>query len=197
MSDFTSKLSLNEFLRIFIPGLYISILFDLIILQGFISLPIISLSESYFTIFFIIFSLVSGIFLSSLDLPKRLWFFKGNIPVNILFNKTDLKTNRVNITNLYFKFYDSEDVPPEFKYKTEKDSGFYHLCMNLAIVSFLYLIMAIFIYGILEPKTLLLLGSFIFSLVTSLTIFYLKVKANFQRQTDMFKKSRFFKNINK
>lgn len=76
MSDLTSKLSLNEFLRIFIPGVYISMLFDIIIVQGINNLPNIILSESYPTIIFIIFSLVSGIFFSSLDLPKRLWFLK-------------------------------------------------------------------------------------------------------------------------
>src|SRR5690606_28996463 len=124
MTDLTSKLSLNEFLRIFIPGVYISMLFDIIIVQGINSLPNLFLSESYFTIIFIVFSLVSGILFSSLDIPKRLWFFKNNIPVNKIYKDTELKSEGLNITNTYFKFYDSE-VTPEFKYKTEKDSGFY------------------------------------------------------------------------
>lgn len=194
MTDLTSKLSLNEFLRIFIPGVFISMLFDIIILQGINSLSIIFLSESYSTIIFIIFSLISGMFFSSLDLPKRLWFFKNNIPVNKIYKDTEIKSEGLNITNVYFKFYDTE-VTPEFKYKTEKDTGFYHLCMNLAIISVLYLLPSVFIYGFGEPKTFFLIGSFIFTLLSSLTIFYLKVKINFLRQSEMFRNSSFFKEI--
>lgn len=118
--------------------------------------------------------------------------FKNNIPVNIIYKDTELESEGLNITNAYFKFYDSE-VSPEFKYKTEKDSGFYHLCMNLAIISFLYLLLSVFIYGFWEPKTIFLIGSFIFTLLSSLTIFSPKVKINFHRQSEMFKRSSFFK----
>ncbi|MBK8405862.1 MAG: hypothetical protein IPN15_14400 [Saprospiraceae bacterium] len=113
-TDFTNKLSLNEILRIFIPGLYLTMMMDILFSQDFITRYNFEIEDSYKTIIFIIICVLTGLTISSLDIPK-LYFFNNKIPINQL--KKDLpKIDKVENINLYFQFYD-KNISFEFKIK--------------------------------------------------------------------------------
>lgn len=191
VNDLTGKLSLNEMLRIFIPGIYFTTMVDITITPQLPLKFFISMQDSYHTILFIVFSLINGLLISSLDLPKKLWFFKNALPINQL--KNDLSnSSRVIQEVAYFKFYDRE-ISKEFKTKTELDSGYYHLCTNIAILAAGFVVICLLLYRGINEYVFL---NFLFCILSSFsaaTLFNNKVLKNFNRQKNQFEKSEEFK----
>ncbi|MBK6352116.1 MAG: hypothetical protein IPF46_01660 [Saprospiraceae bacterium] len=191
-TDFTNKLSLNEILRIFIPGLYLTMMMDILFSQDFITRYNFEIEDSYKTIIFIIICVLTGLTISSLDIPK-LYFFNNKIPINQL--KKDLpKIDKVENINLYFQFYD-KNISFEFKNKTELNNGYYLLCANLSIISFLITTISLIIYQKLNGIIILNLIIFLLSLIASIALFRNKVLENFNRQTNLFRNSEEYKQI--
>ncbi|MBL7823169.1 MAG: hypothetical protein JNK69_07150 [Saprospiraceae bacterium] len=191
-TDFTNKLSLNEILRIFIPGLYLTMMMDILFSQHFITRYNFEIEDSYKTVIFIIICILTGLTISSLDIPK-LFFFKNILPINQL--KKELpKINELEYINLYFQFYD-KNISSEFKNKTELNNGYYLLCANLSILSFLITIISLIIY--LKLNGIIIINSIIFllSLIASIALFRNKVLENFNRQTNLFRNSEEYKQI--
>jgi len=191
-TDFTNKLSLNEILRIFIPGLYLTMMMDILFSQDFITRYNFEIEDSYKTIIFIIICVLTGLTISSLDIPK-LYFFNNKIPINQL--KKDLpKIDKLENINLYFQFYD-KNISFEFKNKTELNNGYYLLCANLSIISFLITTISLIIYQKLNGIIILNLIIFLLSLIASIVLFRNKVLENFNRQTNLFRNSEEYKQI--
>ncbi len=79
MKNINGKFSLRETLQIVIPGLYfIGLLYPLI--SEMEILVIKNNNESINLIISSILSLLVGMIIYSLDLPKKLWFFKNHLP---------------------------------------------------------------------------------------------------------------------
>ncbi len=194
-TDITSKLSLNEMLRIFIPGIYLTMMFDILLWSKFPIVYNIEIGDTYKTIIFILLCLINGLLISSLDMPKKLWFFKNSLPLNRISIELKKNANNAKNRNLYFQFYD-RDLSNEFKIKTEINNGYFLLCANLAIIAFGFAVIDFLIN--FEGNVLLYINIIIsiLSLLTSISLFKNKVIDNLNRQTEKFKESHEYKTLN-
>lgn len=135
---------------------------------------------------FIVLSLLLGIILYWVDIPKMLPFFKNNLPTKKL-EKEFPNIDKKKIANCYFKFYDS--LPKEQLRKTEFYTSIYHFCINIASLSLIIIILYLFIppfsYGVLA------LCALVASLLSAIGLVYgkRKIKYMFDRQLAAFQES--------
>lgn len=180
-------------LRIFIPGVFFSTNIGFALEAFKIELPLNLDSSAYNTIYFVILSIILGLFVYSLDIPKRVSFFQRELPTKRIKAKHP-SFDLVKVSNSYFTFYDN--LSTEFKLKNEIYSGFYHFCINLSSISFFVFIASLIIDWCVLSE-LILANSFIFivSLATALILYFGRLKFTFQRHLQAYFASEEYKNL--
>lgn len=158
MNNFISSFSLYEFLRILMPGTYLTLNISQFIKYVYPEFDTIS-KETYFnqteaTIIFAIVSIIMGVFIYSIDNPRILGYIFKKLPSNII-KKRHPNANGITVLNSYFTFYDT--LPDAVKYKTEKQSGFMHLSLNMVIVNIISLLLLIISILLGKPEQELML----------------------------------------
>jgi len=185
MKNINGKFSLRETLQIVIPGLYfIGLLYPLISDMGIFVIK--SSNEAIDLIISSILSLLTGMVIYSLDLPKKLWFFKNNLPTSLIAkNMGDDK----NVHNKYFQFYDDK-ISDKQKDITEKYTSIYHFSVNIALISLILTIIYLVIYKLefLSSYGVFTLLILIVSIFLTYQIFFgdRKIKYMFERQYNKF-----------
>ena len=187
MKNINGNFSLRETLQIVIPGIYLVALMTPIINK----LSLFNLTDYSESILFIlssIFSLILGMIIYAFDLPKRLWFFKSNLPTTkISQNLSHIE----NAHNAYFEFYDNE-ISDKQKDITEKYTSIYHFSVNMVLASFILTAgyVVVFFNSFLSSYGILTLTILVLSIILTAQIFYGNKKINymFMRQYDKFVK---------
>lgn len=145
-------------------------------------------------VIFILLSLLLGIVLYWVDIPKKIWFFNNNLPTTILIKEFP-KIEKFKIINSYFSFYDT--ISEEQRKKTDTYTSLFHFSVNISIISFaliiLYIIFPPFNYGFIAIAILIL------SCANIIGLFYgeRKIKYMFNRQISGYKNSESFKELQK
>lgn len=183
--------SFREIIVIIFPGLY----FVAIVapLYNNLGIEMIFFSDKLAnSISYIMFSLLVGIIMYWIDIPKKIPFFNNNLPTNILIKEYP-NSEKYKIINSYFKFYDT--ISEDQKKKTNTYTSLYHFCVNIFVLSFLtvilYLVFPPFNYGWIG------LINTILSLISVFGLFYgnRKIKYMFTRQLKAFKNSNLINEI--
>jgi len=188
MKQVTGKFSLRDSLQIILPGIYfVGLLKPIFDDLKFTSIT--NSSNEVEVIVLSIFSILTGMLIYSIDIPKRVWFFKKNLPTTLI-NKN--LSNIDNVHNRYFQFYDDK-ISDKQKAITEKYTSIYHFSINIFFASSILLLIYFLVYRLSFFNTygLLILIIFIMSILLSLLIFYGDRKINymFKRQYEKFKNS--------
>jgi len=185
-----AQFTLYEILRIIIPGAYFVLGLNKILVQ-FLVIRNIKTTDFEITFYFTVLSILIGILLYSLDIPKSFKFIKKELPTAVLSREfPNLNKNVIYIS--YFNFYDK--LPSDFTYHTEKQSNFYHLCVNLAFINLILLLVTI-ISNILSPDIYFLMLEIIFLIVLVISFLgsyfsYVNyLKSLYQRAVAMFRNS--------
>lgn len=199
MEELKNSFSFRESLEIVFPGLYFMGL--VMPLTPFIGVDNLSKdSITNITIYFIL-SILIGIFFYTLDIPKKLWFFKSILPTNLI--EKELKRNtdenvRSEVANSYFSFYD-KNISKEQKSKTYIYTSIYHFSINIFILSLILLTLYIFVMPNFYSNYVFyaLIFIFIISLFNSVYIIYSpwKIKYMFKRAVDKYKNSDEYKQL--
>jgi|SRR4030095_12984524 len=146
MNNFISSFTLYEFLRILMPGTYLTLTISQFVRYIYPEYDTITAGTRFnqveATIIFGIVSIIMGVFIYSIDNPRLLGLFFKNLPSNIIKRKYPDAKN-ITVLNSYFGFYDS--LPDAVKIKTEKQSGFMHLALNMAFVNIISLILLLIV----------------------------------------------------
>ncbi len=194
MNNLTSAFSLYEVLRILLPGFYTSVMLKNIIFQTVCknaSYP----GEADGWIIFVVVSVLFGGLLYSLDVAR--WFQKlySTLPSNMYERETDPEKrkagdNRRYFENEYFKFY--YKLGPDEKFKTEIQSGFFHLFMTMSFVTLVF----VFVYSLscsiselfLEYR---LLNASLFAVCAlgTFVMYNQKLKYSWKKDYELFKES--------
>lgn len=87
------------------------------------------------------------------------------------------------------------EISKEFKIKTELDSGYYHLCTNIAIIALFFLLICLFLYRDFNEYVSLNILFIILSTLSAWSLFKNKVLKNFNRQKKQFENSEEFTNL--
>lgn len=187
------KFSIRELLIIIIPGFYATALVAPL-LNSFFSL---SVSNNFIiSILYLIFSLSIGFFLYFLDIPKKIPFFKNNLPINIL-RKEFTEIDNIKLDGIFYSFFDKE-ISAEQKIRTNFYTSTFHFSVNICILSFFITISyALFQKGYFHGYGLITALICIINFFNSLGIFYCKgkVKYMFKRQLERFKASQEFSKL--
>lgn len=193
MNKFFPALSLYELLRIIIPGAYLL----LIILDSsnvYSTKLLLFDSESHQIIYNLIIMFLLGLLVYSFDFPKMLNFFQTDLPSRKI-SKKHPDFDKERVTNSYFIFYN--ELASEEKLKTEKYSGFFHLAVNMSVISFLFSIISI-INGCFAYKSDFQTSNyflFIISLVIAVNIYKKRLRGAFQRHLEAYYKSDKYKEL--
>ena len=204
MNNFISSFSLYEFIRILMPGAYLTLNFSQIIryvYPGFDTLT----QDTHFnqveaTIIFSIFSVIIGVFIYSIDNPSVLGYIFKSLHSNII--KCKIKNaDAIAVLNSYFTFYDS--LPDAVKYKTEKQSGFLHLSLNMVFVNIISLLLLLIVIVTCNPEqnTVLYLKAHLYMVVFLMLISgisaYLihakRLKYTYERSVELYFQSKDYK----
>lgn len=185
MKNTSGKFSLRETLQIVIPGVYfIGLLYPLVSEVGVFVIK--DSTEMTDLIISSILSLLAGMLIYSLDLPKKLWFFNMYLPTTLI---TKNMGNDKSVHNKYFQFYDDK-ISDKQKDITEKYTSIYHFSVNIAITSLILTIIYLIIYKevFLNSYGLFTLLILIVSILLTYQIFFgdRKIKYMFKRQYDKF-----------
>jgi hypothetical protein len=158
MNNFISSFSLYEFIRILMPGAYLTLNISQFIKYVFVEYDKMTRDTDFnqidATIIFAITSVIIGVFIYSIDNPRVLSHLFKSLPSNVIKNKLGTRDG-ITVLNSYFVFYDN--LPDAVKYKTEKQSGFLHLSLNMVfvnVISLILLLVAMFIGKITAGLTL-------------------------------------------
>lgn len=199
MGELINKFSLREILQTFIPGFFF-VIFSLPIIPKIMDIGII---WDIYDIFLIcIISSFCGILLRSIDIPKRLAFFKNELPTKKLEEEFPNKKKSL-VANYYYKFYDnSELMPLKDKEITEKYTNYYHYCVNMVITS-LFLEIIYTGYILFSEETFIQSYGFpilLILILSLLSIVYLfwgnrKIKFRFERDLGRFKNSSLYNEL--
>lgn len=193
MKELIDKISLREILKSFIPALYL-IIFIVPIFSKFSSLENIDINSFniYNLLLIVIFTLVIGITISSLDLPKLFPLFKRLLPTEILKKESKGDDNNINIHIKYFDFYDNS-ITDNDKAITEKYTSYYHFSFNLAVSSIILLITyaIVFGFGMIYNYGFFILLILVLSIICVFILLYSDkgIKYRFNRHIESFKKS--------
>lgn len=200
MKELKNSFSLRETLEIIFPGLYfMSLLIPIFDEKG---LSLITSNEIPNIALYLMLSLVYGVVLYVLDIPKKIPFFRNNTPTYLLekeFENID-KTKKIIITNAYFSFYDSDEISIQNKNKTEIYTSIYHFSINCALTSFLLLIIYFITIKVNFCSNEYVIANIIVfcaSIFNSVFIVYSpkKIKYMFERQIQKFKGSDYYKTL--
>lgn len=197
MNNFISSFSLYEFIRILMPGAYLTLNFSQFIRYVYPGYDTLT-QDTHFnqveaTIIFSIISVIIGVFIYSLDNPRVLGYIFKSLPSNIIKSKVK-KADSIAVLNSYFTFYDS--LPDAVKYKTEKQSGFLHLSLNMVFVNIisLLLLLIVLLTGNPEQDTLLYFKAHLFMviflmLVSGISAYLIHAKRlryTYERSVDLY-----------
>lgn len=175
-----NKFSLRELLEIVIPGVYFISLLKPIVSK--IGTPIQNCSENVNLILGFLLSLIVGMIIYAIDIPKKIWFFKNNLPTKLIEKNKKLSKD---IHNKYFDFYD-EKITAKQKSITDKYTSIFHFSVNIAVISFILSIVYAFVYcnDFFYSYGIITLIILILSIVLSQRIFFgkRKIKYMFNRQ---------------
>lgn len=136
MNNLTSAFSLYEVLRILLPGFYTTIMLKQIVISAF-PLKFEYPDSPDGLLIFIVLSVVVGGLLYSIDVPRWFKSLYETLPSNLI-EKSKLLDKPAHgdqryFQNEYFKFY--YELNADTKFKTEIQSGFFHLFMTMAFVN--------------------------------------------------------------
>jgi len=199
MEELKNSFSFRETLEIVFPGLYFMGL--ILPLMPFIGVDNLSTESITNITIYLIMSVLIGIFFYTLDIPKKLWFFKSILPTNLI--EKELKDNtdkniRSKVANSYFSFYD-KNVTKEQKSKTDIYTTIYHFSVNIFILSVILLTLYVILMPDFYSNYIFYTLSFIFiiSLFNSFYIIYSpkKIKYMFKRTFDKYKNSDEYKQL--
>lgn len=155
MNNILSSFTLYEILRIILPGFYFVINVFLYVQNvfnenEFDSFLIISLS--------LIFTILVGAAIYSLDLPRWLKPILKRLPTNRMKNDPFFAlynfSEKRGEENLYYDFYYQQNS--DLKVKTEIQSGFYHLFINLLFIGLIFLVLHFHAFFFLEKLSIVL-----------------------------------------
>lgn len=198
MKELKNSFSLRETLEIVFPGLYFMSLLITIFDEN--NLNLFAIDEVPNIALYLMLSLLYGVILYVLDMPKRIWFFKKNTPTYLIekeFSNLD-ETKKLKIANAYFSFYDSDEISIQNKSKTEIYTSIYHFCINSSFTALLLFITYFITYFItVQDKSFfdkyVIANIIVFgvSIINSVLMVYSskKIKYMFKRQLLMFKNS--------
>lgn len=172
-----NSFTFRQILQILLPGLYLSAMLLPIYSELFSS----NINDEFQkTILISIFSILFGIFIYSIEIPKTIWYFKKYLP-----------TERIplNEYSKYFEFYDNK-VSKEKKDIIERYTSLFHFCTNISFSSLILIFIYLVIYNcdFLENGGNILLFIFVISFVSSLLLIYgpKKIKFQFQKQYESY-----------
>jgi hypothetical protein len=206
MNNFISSFTLYEFLRILMPGTYLTLTISQFVRYIYPEYDTITAGTRFnqveATIIFGIISIIMGVFIYSIDNPRLLGYIFKNLPSNII-KRSNPGAKNITVLNSYFGFYDS--LPDAVKIKTEKQSGFLHLAINMAFVNIISLILLtiVLISGKLEfvqmpyfkahfVMDILLL---VISIISAYLIYVKRLKYTYERSVELYFKSEEYKKL--
>ncbi len=188
------KFTIRELLIIIFPGLYFTGFAIPLIDSSIIS----SLDNNLANITVCaIISLMVGISLDFIDIPKKFPFFINNMPT-VLLHKEFEKIEVFIIDNKFYSYYDN-NASPEEKSRANIYTSLYHFCVNIFLLSFILLFFYIFKFwdSFLKSYGVVIFIVLVFSLINSFGLFYGKgkIKYLFKRQYHKFKESESYTNL--
>lgn len=190
MNNFISAFSFYEFLRVLMPGAY-----ALVAAKDFMNLweldSKIFEDQSYNTLLSLVLIFLIGLFIYAWDFPKMLKGFQTDLPTNRIKEICELDENEIN--NSYFTFYNN--TSDENKLKTEKYSGFFHLSVNLSVVSLTILIGGFvnYFFGNWSAFQIVNMIILAISVLTTYLIYSKRLKFAFQRHLSQYLVSKEYK----
>jgi hypothetical protein len=191
MNSFISGFTIYETLRILIPGFYFSSS-ALKILKVFITDKSLADPNLENTVLYIVCSILSGLFIYSIDVPKRVGFFQQGLPSTAIKRKHP-ELDKILITNNYFEFYDN--LSSEMKLKTELYSGLYHFAINVASVALLISLSNLTIIHSISNYDYIHLFIAFFSIISAINIYHQRLSLAFKRQLNKYYQSEQYKDL--
>lgn len=181
--------SFREIVVIIFPGIYFMALTAPITDK----IGLVSLSDSVANnVSFIMLSLLLGIILYWIDIPKKLPLFNNNLPTSKLIEAYP-NVDKIKIINCYFKFYDT--ISDEQKKKTNTYTSLYHFCVNILILSLFIVIIYLFFTPFNYGWIALMISVISFANIIGLFYGNRKIKYMFDRQLSAFKNSNFLNEL--
>lgn len=204
MNNFISSFSLYEFLRILMPGAYLTLNLSQFVKYNFPEYDTITKGTEFnqveATIIFSITAVVLGVLIYSFDNPRLLGLLFKNLPSNIITAKHPNSDN-ITILNSYFAFYDS--LPDPVKIKSEKQSGFLHLTLDFCFVNIFSLLLMLITIICKNPESsaaLTFKAHFflvvLLLLVSSLSAYFIyskRLRYTYKRSLDLYFQSNEYK----
>lgn len=190
MSNFISKFNLYELFRIILPGLYVIYVAYSLQNDWFWETDE-EVSWAIVTVIVIIFSLIIGTIIYSLDLCRLFKYCIPTLPTNLMAkNYPELyppgKENARRNERAYYEWYENSKF--NSKIKTELQSGLYHMSVNLAFVALIGLTVTFFTQ---EPNISLLRLNFILfilSVISAIVVVNFRLKHQWNRNYFEFEK---------
>ncbi|WP_290664087.1 hypothetical protein [Ignavibacterium sp.] len=193
MNNLTSAFSLYEVFRILLPGTYVCLAaFDFLNRWG-LDYKIFD-DSTLNTALNIIIIIIVGLFFYSFDFPRKLRKKQKILPSIRIKNKHP-EIDEEKIRNSYFDFYDDLDI--KYKYKHEKYSGYFHLSLNMALTSFIILLVSLvniplgYFSDFIYVSSLIL----ILSVIIAINIYLIRFKSSYQRHIEKYYNSEFYKKL--
>lgn len=179
-----NSFTFRQILQILLPGLYLCAM--LLPIQAEI-FDANAYDDYQKAILFSIISILLGVFIYTIEIPKTIWFFKKYLPTEKI-PSDEYST--------YFEFYDNK-VSKEKKDIIERYTSLFHFCINISFSSILLIIIYLIIYkcDFITKGGNLLLMILILSFISSLLLIYgpKRIKFQFEKQLESYYK---FKNNN-
>jgi len=191
MNNLISSFSLREELRIFLPGLYTTIMLKNIAFYVIFRRSV-NLDQVDGWVIFVVLSVIFGGLLYSLDIPR--WFRKlySTLPSNLIEqslgdNKAHDKEKSREIENKYLKFYYKMD--PDVKFTTEIYTGFFHFYMTMSFIGLLFtFVYCIFITcdQLIALYRILNVSVFLVCLVSAFVMYKQKLKYSWKKGYELY-----------
>jgi hypothetical protein len=191
MNNLTSAFSLYEVLRIILPGFYTSIMLKHIIFNVVYKSPAYS-DQVDGLVLFVVLSVLLGGLLYSMDIPR--WFRRlySTLPSNLI--EQSLRTNKSPVVqdsryyeNEFFKFYYKMDA--DAKFKTEIQSGLFHLFVTMSFVG-LFFTLVYFTICACDPLSceyrILNISVFLVCMFSAIIMYKQKLKYSWKRNYELY-----------
>ncbi len=199
MDSLIDKISLRELLKSFLPAYYFIIFIIPFIDDKNICNEINFQSMDIFNFALIVIFVASfGVLISAIDMPKRFPLFKNILPNKRIAKEVDDFKKAEDIDINYYQFCNTE-LSAEEKMISQKYTNYYHFCFNIAVLSFILLILYLFFSEtpFLHSYALPIGCIFIISIVGVCFLLYGKGKItyHFNRTYIKYKTSDYYKKI--
>ncbi len=193
MEKALQNFGLREVLEILFPGIYVTSFIYLCVNE----LTTINITNNSFIngVIFSLFSILIGLIFYWINLPKKIPFFKNNLPTEKLI-KNHTNITKTKLINAFFKYYDNA-ISEKQKTKTDTYTALYHFTINIALGSVILLIVyCCFCKNYYNHITIILI-ILILSIINALGLFYgeKKIKYMFDRQYNSFINSDNYKTL--